>query len=139
MAANGPRSPLPYPSCSSLICTRHCCLSCCSRPGLGAAGALLYRRRVRALQGRYASIIAERKRIAREWHDTLLGGLSGVSWQLQATRLRMVEPPDQAPHALETAQRMVEHCQAEARRVIWDLRESAAADEPLPEAFASFL
>ena len=94
---------------------------------------------MRALQDRYASIIAERKRIAREWHDTLLGGLSGVSWQLQATRLRMTEQPEQAPQALETAQKMVEHCQAEARRVIWDLRESAAEDEPLPDAVASFL
>ncbi|MCX6631134.1 MAG: triple tyrosine motif-containing protein [Candidatus Solibacter sp.] len=106
---------------------------------IAALGALLYRRRVQALKGRYASIIAERKRIAREWHDTLLGGLSGVSWQLQATRLRMIEHPEQAPHALDTAQRMVEHCQAEARRVIWDLRESAAEDEPLPAAVASFL
>ena len=107
--------------------------------GFAAFGALLYSRRVRALQDRYASIIAERKRIAREWHDTLLGGLSGVSWQLQATRLRMTEQPEQAPQALETAQKMVEHCQAEARRVIWDLRESAAEDEPLPDAVASFL
>jgi signal transduction histidine kinase/ligand-binding sensor domain-containing protein len=107
--------------------------------GFAACAALLYSRLVRALQERYASINAERKRIAREWHDTLLGGLSGVSWQLQATRLRMSEQPERAPHSLETAQKMVEHCQAEARRVIWDLRDSASEDEPLPAAVASFL
>lgn len=106
---------------------------------LAGVAALAYRRRVRALKNRYAAISAERNRIAREWHDTLLAGLSGVSWQLQATRARLSDRPEQAPRALATAQRMVEHCQAEARRIIWDLRESVSESEPLPDSISSFL
>jgi len=104
-----------------------------------AAGFGLYRWRIRSLTGRYAAVMAERNRIAREWHDTLLAGLSGVSWQLQATRSRLRDQPGQAPGALDLAQKMVDHCQSEARRAIWDLREGGPENEKLPTAVSSFL
>ncbi len=101
--------------------------------------ALAYHRHVTNLKGRYAAVVMERNRIAREWHDTLLAGLSGLAWQLQAARSRLISQPEHAPQALELAQRMVDHCQSEARRVIWDLRDGAEPSEPLPDAISSFL
>ena len=100
--------------------------------------AVLYRWRIRRLRGRYAAVTEERNRIAREWHDTLLAGLSGISWQLEAARSRLRSQPEQAPAVLEVAGKMVDHCAAEARRVIWDLRDSGPENPPLPQAIASF-
>jgi signal transduction histidine kinase len=101
-------------------------------------GAALYRWRIQRLRGRYAAVTEERNRIAREWHDTLLAGLSGISWQLEAARSRLRSQPEQAPAVLDVARKMVDHCAAEARRVIWDLRDAGPESPPLPMAIASF-
>jgi signal transduction histidine kinase len=90
-----------------------------------SAGLLLwlaYRWQMMIVKGRYSAVLAERNRIAREWHDTLLAGFSAISWQLDATLGRLREKPDTAQESVELAGKMVRHYRAEARRVIWDLR-----------------
>ena len=58
--------------------------------GLAIAAAwLAYRARVRHLRNQFAVILAERTRIARELHDTLLQGFSGVTMQMQALARRL--------------------------------------------------
>jgi len=101
------------------------------------AGALflLHRWRAHLLRARFALVLAERNRIAREWHDTLLAGFSAISWQLDATLKRLTEKPETAAEAVQMARTMVQHYRAEARRVIWDLRRS----EPEPESLSSAL
>ncbi|MBL8218544.1 MAG: ATP-binding protein [Bryobacterales bacterium] len=85
---------------------------------------LFYQWRLYLVKGRYRAVIAERNRISREWHDTLLAGFSAISWQLDAALQRLRDKPESAAKVVETARSMVHHYKAEARRVIWDLRSN---------------
>lgn len=90
-----------------------------------ACGALLwlwtlwYRRRWR---GKLAAVVEERNRISREWHDSLMAGFAAIAWQLEDARDQLGGAPDEAQVSLDLARDMVRHTQAEARRIIWDLR-----------------
>lgn len=82
------------------------------------------------MKGALGVVVEERNRIAREWHDTLMAGFAAISWQLETTARLFRESgcaEGPAMQACELARSMVSHCQAEARRVIWDLRDT---DEP---------
>jgi ligand-binding sensor domain-containing protein/signal transduction histidine kinase len=107
--------------------------------GFIALGVLLYRWRVLVIRGRYAAVLAERSRIAHEWHDTLLAGFSAISWQLDETLSRLKEMPERASETVEVARKMVHHYRGEARRVIWDLREDKPESESLSDAISSAL
>ncbi len=95
----------------------------------------LYRWRLRAVRSRYAAILEERNRIGREWHDTLVAGLSAISLQIEAALSAIASRPERAADILQTTRSMVHHYRAEARRVILDLRDS----RPLGETLASAL
>lgn len=87
-----------------------------------------FRQRVQLVKGQIGVIIEERNRIARECHDTLMAGLAAVSWQLEATSKifnNSAASSARAERSCEVARSMVSHCQAEARRIIWDLRDTA--------------
>jgi ligand-binding sensor domain-containing protein/two-component sensor histidine kinase len=87
--------------------------------------------RARQSRSRLAAVQAERGRIAREWHDTLLADFAAISWQLDATSTALSSEPARAGTALELARAMVRYSQTEARRVIWDLRDSQDDDGAL--------
>jgi signal transduction histidine kinase len=91
----------------------------------GLAIYLGYRRRVRRLQRTFSLLLAERGRIARELHDTLLQGIAGVTMQLQALWNRMPAGNDKRVlrEILEDASR----CAAEARQSLWGLRAPSAS------------
>jgi signal transduction histidine kinase len=104
--------------------------------------AYLFRRHMMALKGRMGIVLEERNRIARECHDTLMAGFAAISWQLEATaRLFRDSNLDATPAAesCELARSMVAHCQAEARRIIWDLRETDEVTNILSQALARLL
>jgi signal transduction histidine kinase len=87
------------------------------------AGLLIaagYRLRFRQLNKRFDLILAERSRIARELHDTLLQGLSGITMQLQALRLRL--PASREKQFLGEIIQDAGRCSAEARQSLWGLR-----------------
>jgi ligand-binding sensor domain-containing protein/two-component sensor histidine kinase len=96
-----------------------------------------FRWRVHVIRGRYALVTAERNRIAREWHDTLLAGFSAISWQLEQTASQIRDFPEAATETVKLALRMVHHYRAEARSVIWDLREKQNEGETLGDAISS--
>lgn len=81
---------------------------------------VLYRLRLLAVRRRYAAVLEERNRIAREWHDTLLAGLSAASWQLDVAVEQCRQTP--ALPSIQSALGMVRYCRDEARRAIGDLR-----------------
>ena len=56
------------------------------------AGWLAYQIRIRHLRERYDLIVAERSRIARELHNTLIQGFSGITMAMQALAGRFVLP-----------------------------------------------
>lgn len=99
-----------------------------------ALASSLIRWRILSVQSRYAAILEERNRIGREWHDTLVAGFSAISLQLEAALAALISHPQRAAEILEVTRRMVHYYRAEARRVIWDLRDSRPAEESLPSA-----
>ncbi|MEM1441089.1 MAG: sensor histidine kinase [Verrucomicrobiota bacterium] len=72
--------------------------------------------------------LEERNRIARELHDTLSQGFSGVGYQLASVKNHLKNNPERALDKLDTARQMVEHSLAEARDSLSGLRIPAAAD-----------
>lgn len=103
-------------------------LAVCSVGAMVWLAAKWYRRRLR---GRVSAVLEERNRISREWHDSLMAGFAAISWQLEATSDRLRASPEDAASSLELARNMVRHTQAEARRIIWDLRLDLDESVPL--------
>jgi signal transduction histidine kinase len=90
-----------------------------------AAGAFgLYFLRVRQLRYRFALVLDERARLAREIHDTLTQGFVGISSQLEGVDLALSVDLKQARQHLRLARRMARHSITEARRSVRDLRAS---------------
>jgi ligand-binding sensor domain-containing protein/signal transduction histidine kinase len=107
-----------------------------------AVAVQLFRRRVQLMKGRIGIVLEERNRIARECHDTLMAGFAAISWQLEATaKLFRDSGADSTPAAnsCELARSMVAHCQAEARRIIWDLRDTDEVTNLLSQALSRTL
>lgn len=72
--------------------------------------------------------LEERNRIARDLHDTLSQGFSGVGYQLASVKNHLETDPERALQKLDTARQMVEHSLAEARDSLCGLRIPVAAD-----------
>lgn len=78
-------------------------------------------------QERESATLEERARLAREIHDTLAQGLTGIVVQLGAAQ-RAIQAADAASDAdehIDLAQRMAREALAEARRSVWNLRAPA--------------
>ena len=80
----------------------------------------IVRLRIARLKHRFDEVLAERGRIARELHDTLLQGLSGITMQLQALWTKL--PPSKERTQLNEIIQDAARCSAEARQSLWGLR-----------------
>ena len=80
----------------------------CAMPLLGAVWAA-YRLRLRRIGNRFALVLEERARLAREIHDTLAQGFVGISSQLDAVAMCMPAEESPARKYLDIAQRMARH------------------------------
>jgi signal transduction histidine kinase/ligand-binding sensor domain-containing protein len=98
----------------------------------------LYRMRVARLHAHYVGMFTERTRMARELHDTLLQGMSGIAMQLGSIRARLDGAPEGPRRDLERLQDTVTRCLEEARRAVWDLRDQGRRDSALGPALARF-
>jgi signal transduction histidine kinase len=85
-------------------------------------------------QAREAGAADERQRMAREIHDTLAQGLTGIITQLEAVQ----QTADDAgrERRIGNAKRLARDSLAEARRSVQALRPQALEDSRLPEALA---
>lgn len=104
--------------------------------GLGAGLLwLLYVWRMRELvargRARAEAQIAERERIARELHDTLLQSMQGLMLRFQAASYA-TEPGSQAQLLLDSALDRADDVMVEARDRVMGLRQIRAADDPQP-------
>lgn len=79
------------------------------------------RARERALSARFTAALEERTRLAREIHDTLLQGFTGVALQLTAVARRVGDAP--VAGALADLVGMAQRTLDDARKAVWDLRE----------------
>jgi PAS domain S-box-containing protein len=100
---------------------------------LRRAERALRRARERALEARFAAMLAERTRLAREIHDTLLQGFTGIGLRLVAVANRVTGQPETAT-ALREVVTLAQKTLEDARRAVWDLRSPALAAGDLPAA-----
>ncbi len=77
--------------------------------------------------------IEERTRIAREIHDTLAQGLTGIALNIEGAMRHLEHDPERARQRLELALQASRESLEEARQSVLDLR-GAALQRPLPEA-----
>jgi signal transduction histidine kinase len=101
------------------------------------AGWAVYRLRVRQIRSRFALVLEERARLAREIHDTLAQGFVGISSQLDAVAMCMPDETTPARKFLDMARRMARHSLTEARRSVMDLRASVLEGQDLAAAIQS--
>ncbi len=73
-------------------------------------------------QARHAAALEERSRIARELHDTLEQGLTGLSLQMKAIETDLDQTPDRVRSRLHSARQMLRQSRALARNAIRELR-----------------
>jgi signal transduction histidine kinase len=79
-------------------------------------------------------VLAERSRIARELHDTLIQGFSGVTMQMQALAARLRTSPERT--TLEEIIEDAGQCLREARRSVGGLRNAPGSPQGLAAALA---
>ena len=82
-------------------------------------------------------MLEERTRLARDIHDTLAQGLTGIVVQLGAAQRALTVAPDESREHLALAQRMARESLAEARRSVWNLRAPALDRGDLADALRS--
>jgi signal transduction histidine kinase len=85
-------------------------------------------------QEREAATLEERARVAREIHDTIAQGLTGIIVQLGAAERALFADSPDAPKHLQLAQQMARESLAEARRSIWNLRSPSLEHATLIDA-----
>lgn len=104
--------------------------------GLAFAGAfsLLWWLRLRSVRNEYALVIAERARVSRDIHDTLLQSLGAFSLQLEIIARQLDPSQDVARDTLRHVRVQIGECLADARRAIWQLRSPRVAAQDLADA-----
>jgi signal transduction histidine kinase len=87
---------------------------------LGALAWGAYQLHIRQLHARYDLILSERSRIARELHDTLIQGFSGITMALQGLTARIHSPAER--ETLEDIIHDAATCLRETRQSVAGLR-----------------
>lgn len=83
---------------------------------------------------RQIAVMEERNRMAREIHDTLAQGFSGIILQLEAAEQALGEDISATERHLNQARNLARKSLAEARRSVWNLRPQALEQVSLVEA-----
>ena len=82
----------------------------------------LYQYRVRQVRARFEAVLEERSRLAREMHDTVIQGCTGVSALLEASAMEG-ETDSRGAGLMEFARQQLRNTINEAREAIWNLRK----------------
>lgn len=103
------------------------------------ANAELYTQRIEAEealfeQTRESAVLGERNRMAKEIHDTLAQGFTGIVLQLEAGEQALDESPGEVASHLDRAKILARESLLEARRSVWNLLPHALEGHSLEEA-----
>jgi signal transduction histidine kinase len=98
-----------------------------------------YRRHLHQISRQFEARLAERTRIARELHDTLLQTLAGVSLQLDGISKQIASTPHCASSMIGHVREQVDACFREARSKVWNLRSPSLEGRGLTPALAQFV
>src|SRR5207247_2225659 len=101
---------------------------------VAACGWGVYRLRLGRIKEQMRAVLAERGRIARELHDTLMQGFSGITMEMQALLARL--PASEDRDTLEEIIRDAGTSLRDARRSIAGLRSTAGQESGLAAALA---
>lgn len=89
-------------------------------------------------QARHAAVLQERNRIARDIHDTLAQGFTGVVVNLEAAnRALRKDRPDSAGNHIDLARSLAQSCLEEARQSVRALRPDALGRVDFGDALAT--
>jgi signal transduction histidine kinase/ligand-binding sensor domain-containing protein len=108
----------------------------------GAAGAVWWlaawreRRVAAAMRARFDATLAERTRVARELHDTLLTGVAGIAMRLDAVATGARSPAGVDVAALDELRAQARDTLVEARQAVVDMRASTDPRVPLSTQLA---
>jgi signal transduction histidine kinase len=111
--------------------------------GLATTWIVLLKRQVRTqlavIEGKLQAeaVAEERRRIAREFHDSVNQGLAAAALRLDAAAYRLTD--ERSKTILDRQRQLLATLQSEAREFIWDLRDPVHADAPLAAALAAQL
>jgi signal transduction histidine kinase/ligand-binding sensor domain-containing protein len=105
-------------------------LSLCGLAAAGAAWAS-YRVHLRNIRRRFAAVLSERNRLAREMHDTLIQGCVGVATLLEAASQAKDVSPKLNADLVDRARNEVRSTIDEARLAIWNLRRAPEQGQTL--------
>jgi len=83
---------------------------------------------------RELTVLNERNRMAREIHDTLAQGFTGIVLQLEAAEQSLEDSPQQTSRHIDRARALARESLAEARRSVWALRPTALESNRLADA-----
>lgn len=93
-------------------------------------------------ENRDLGVLEERNRVAREIHDTLAQGFTGIVLQLEAAEQALQEGPDDVMEHLVRARELARDSLQEARRSVWDMvpqtLEQRSLDTALSEVIQDF-
>jgi ligand-binding sensor domain-containing protein/signal transduction histidine kinase len=96
----------------------------------GLAGSVwsVYRSRMRQAHSRFEAVLGERNRLAREMHDTLIQGCTGVSALLEAVASMPAEQSGSARGLLDCARTQIRAVTDEAREAVWNLHRGGRSE-----------
>ena len=99
---------------------------------VGAQAALALENLRLVEEARRSGVIGERKRLAREIHDTLIQGFASIVVNLEAAEGSLGEFPEPYARHLDEARATAREGLSEARRIVWALGPGALDGAPCP-------
>jgi len=94
---------------------------------IGLISVLAYQVRMKQVQSRFAAVLGERSRLAREMHDTLIQGCASVSAMLEAASSCERDDHESRAHLIDYANTQIRATMDEARQAVWNLRKGEEA------------
>jgi len=91
---------------------------------IGLISFLAYHGKMRHVHERFNAVLAERTRLAREMHDTLIQGCASVSAMLEAASSCAQDDRESSQHLIDYANTQIRATMDEARQAVWNLRAS---------------
>ena len=101
--------------------------------GIALLAAAIYNARLRQVRLRFEAVLGERSRLAREMHDTVIQGCTGVSALLEALASLGEDNRPLRHEIIEHARVQVRTTVDEARQAVWNLRSRDRLCVDLPQ------
>lgn len=101
---------------------------------LAAAAWTIYQIRMRQIRTQFEAVLAERSRLAREMHDTVIQGCTSISALLEAVASTSADQESTREDLLDYARTQARTTTKEARDAIWNMRHESEKDVELIEA-----